>query len=121
MSETKSFMLRLAECAPLLSHLFRDHQRQYDEMLPHVLMADVSRAALTLAEDAQSGSASAEIALKRLVDELERGLQSGGDAVEELVVVSFLENMDDEDPRFGLLEENFGPQLRWEWSRLGGV
>jgi len=119
MTETETFMLHVAESVPALSGVFQEHKADYDEILPHVLMGDVSRAALQLAGQAQNGSPLAEDALKRLVEELERGLQGSGEAVEELIVVSFLENLDANDPRFPELEKHFGPQLRWEWSRLG--
>lgn len=119
MTETKTFMLHVAKSVPALSGVFHEHKADYDEILPHVLMGDVSRAALQLAGQAQSGSAPGEAALKRLVEELERGLQHSGESVEELIVVSFLENLAENDPRFPDLEKHFGPQLRWEWSRLG--
>jgi|SRR5690606_18044746 len=121
MTESETFMLNVSQSVPGLSDVLREHEAEYDEILPHVLMGDVSRIALRLAEEAEDGSASADAALMQLMQELERGLQVGGESVQELIVVSFLENLDEEDPRFPDLEKRFGAQLRWEWSRLGEV
>lgn len=119
MIQPEAFMLRLADRVEQLRDDVREHQAEYNAILPHVLMADISRIAMRLAGEAHSGSLRARAALADLIAELEQGLQDGGESVEEVIVQSFLGNLDEDDPRFAEVEVRFGPQLRWEWTILG--
>ena len=52
------------------------------------------------------------------MDALERGLRSGAESVQELIVVSFLENLDAQAPCFTEVKQLFGPSLARAWMRL---
>jgi hypothetical protein len=49
--------------------------------------------------------------LKQAMIVLERALESDDARLEELVVVSFLENLDVDDPHFPTVKRSFGPRL----------
>ena len=119
MTETESFMHSILRAIPGLSDLFREHEAEYGEMLPHVLLADVTRLALEWGQEAHADSVIARAPLESLVETLEQAMQSGPESVRELVVVSFLENLDWRDPGFALVKKCFGPSLVGAWTRLG--
>lgn len=81
-------------------------------ILPHVLMADYERWAEQAFEDGQP-------ALREFLDMLEDAYCTGGDEIEELISVSFLEHL----PRLGepqsQLRELVGPALRRQLEVIG--
>lgn len=113
---TEEFMLAMAQQVPALASIYREHKSDYDEILPHVLMGDVARFALELVHGSRSGSPNAADTLPSLLKELERGMQLQDAAVQELIAVSFLENLDDNDRRTAFLAQSFGPALAREWA-----
>jgi len=72
---------------PLLEAAFAEHiDDQRGTLLPHVFMAEVERWAESLIESSPS-------LLGALLDELERAVLRGDDAVVNLIDVSFVENL----------------------------
>ena len=53
MTDTESFMRSVLDEIPILSDLYREHAAGYDEMLPHVLLGDVTRTAMEWADEAR--------------------------------------------------------------------
>lgn len=105
-----TFMMRLLADVPELRSTYEEHLSQNGELLPHVFMADVTRFAL-----AATGKSKEEAALKRLLQCLEDGLNSGQKEVHELILASFVENLAGEDSRaVSRLKALMGPRLRWE-------
>jgi hypothetical protein len=98
---------------PGFDRVFREHIQDYDEVLPHVLVAELAR---FLSADVQkSGSLSA--ALPPAMDILERGMASNDPKLQELVAVSFLENLDPADASFQEIRRHFGPHMRKQFER----
>ena len=87
--------------------------RDNDEVLPHLLFGDLVRFLLeeVRAQGAQS------VAVQKAVELLERAADSPDPRLQELLVVSFLENLEPDDPAFPQLRNYFGPRLEQEYRK----
>lgn len=93
-----SFVKLLLEAVPELILLYDEHIDDYDGLLEHVLMGDVTR----FAEQLYSEGASSEC-LARLLGFLNKAYSSGDQKLKELISVSFLENFSrDEESSEGI-------------------
>jgi hypothetical protein len=81
----------LVRRVPELHAAYDEHIRYYDELLPHVFFADVSRFVLSRA------AASDDPPVNRCLAFLEDVLEDGDELAQELVVVSFVENIGPDD------------------------
>lgn len=102
----KDFCEQLAQRFPDMQLLLANHLADYDEILPHVFMGDVTRYILA------DGAARPDVVI-----ELERGLRDESRDVQELVAVSFVENLADESDLERALEDVNAQSLRAEWHR----
>jgi len=85
------FIRGLVREVPELAPTFQEHVEFHEELLPHVFMGDVGRFVVANAIGRDSKSA-----LARLMAYLEEGLANGPAGVQELIVVSFVEYLQDE-------------------------
>jgi hypothetical protein len=109
------FVEMLTASVPALAPIYREHLNDQDgELLPHVLMGDFTRGILALHRDAIAGVPGAEQALSRALALLDEGMGSGDEPVENLVSLSFLENLERDDPAYPDLKRRFGPALMRE-------
>jgi len=105
-NDPDTFVRAVVADAPELTPILDEHlEDNYQELLPHVLLGDITRWL-----EAAAGTASAA----RVLGDLDDGLRNGSDDVRELVIVSFLENLDDGSPLLALLT----PTLRETWQSL---
>jgi hypothetical protein len=93
--------------------VYEEHLADYDEVLPHVLLGDLVR--FLSQEIERDGPESA--ALKQVVPLMERAMGSADSRLQELVAVSFLENLEAEDPGFGAVRCLFGPRLEEQYAK----
>jgi hypothetical protein len=104
------FFRRLIDRVPEILAVADEHRRDYDEVLPHVLMADIRRFVISKLQDLATVDA--------VVACLEEGLASGNQVLQEVIVVSFLENMDPAEPSYDVTANRMGPRLRAELARV---
>jgi hypothetical protein len=81
-------------------------------------MGDVTRVAVDLHDDALRGNRVADEGLSELLAALEIGMASREEAVQEMITVSFLDNLDREDFALEDLRQRLGPTLRHQLERL---
>lgn len=97
--------------------IHREHiADQGGELLPHVLMGDIARLAVTTTARDECPEW-----LIRLLQQLEWGLLSGSSEVAELVGVSFVENLCGEAKAIAVLLPRMGDALRREVRTICGV
>jgi hypothetical protein len=96
---------------PGFARVYDEHVADNDGVLPHVLLGDLVR--FLTNEIGEHGANST--AAKNAMSLLERGMNSQDPRVQELVAVSFLENLDPEDPRFPAIRALFGPKLEAQY------
>ncbi len=104
------FPLRLLVVVPELAPVYAGHIDDYDDVMPHVLMGDVTRFAITLHGAAKEDLVAAEV-LGRLLALLERGLVEGAESVKEPVGASFVENLHQADAEYAAIVDRLGPTL----------
>ena len=105
---------------PVLSALLGDHLKDYDgELLPHVFFGDVTRYIISLTIEASRGGLSSARQLHDILDFLEEGFSSDDEQLQELLSVSFLENL----PRRGEpgvhIRQMVGPNLSRQLRMIG--
>jgi hypothetical protein len=94
--------------------VYEEHLRDYDEVLPHVLLGELVRFIRTrLKEDGPQSHDAREAMLL-----LEAAMASPDPKLSELVSVSFLENLDGDD--LNLMKGMMGPRLLAELAKGGG-
>jgi hypothetical protein len=108
-----SFAEKLREHVVGFSDLYDQHVRDNDEVLPHVLMGDLVDSLADRVHAEGAGSQAVRVAL----DLLERGMQAEDERLQELISVSFLEDLDPEDTSFSQLEALMGPGLRHQLEK----
>ncbi|MFH0899680.1 MAG: hypothetical protein V2A73_03500 [Pseudomonadota bacterium] len=99
---------------PGFAQVYEEHIRDYDEVLPHVLLGELVR---FLADEIRSHGQQST-ALCEAMELLERGMGSLDSRLQELIAVSFLENLEPQDEAFATISSMFGPRLREQYQRF---
>lgn len=113
---TVSFVRALLLRAPELQSVYDMHIDDCDELLPHVFFGDVTR---YVVQQVHSGESENSQSLRRILDFLEQSVASESEEVQELVSVSFLENLADHDDVVAHLKGMLGPNLSRELRAKG--
>ena len=109
------FSDQLRAQVPGFDRIYDEHLHDYDEVLPHVLLGDLVR---FLSNEARAHGAEST-ALRRAMSLLEHGMESADPRLQELVAVSFIENLDPEDESFPVIRRFFGPRLEQQYRMYG--
>lgn len=108
-----AFVGALVHRFPILVPLLQEHLDDYDGLLPHVFLGDVTR--WVLGRGLPSGSSEA----RAVLDFIEACFAQGTEHERELISVSFLENL----PRAGEAgaewRDQLGPELQRELEQIG--
>ena len=106
----RDFFERIPEASPLLTQHLVDN---FDELLPHVLMADLTRWIIGLQRDAEEGNAAAAASRDRALAFLESRFSDETDlAARDVILASFLENVPQAGQYRKALVRHLGPTLR---------
>ena len=105
MTSTGQLLESLGNADPAIRSLRTEHIATYGELLPHVLFGDLTR--WMLAHHPQPA----------LLGLLEDGFATGDSATQNLIAVSFVENIEP-GPEYAPLREALGPRLRQVWNRF---
>lgn len=92
-----------------LKKLYDDHIIEYDELLPHVLMGDVTR--LVIDRATRFGNQHA-VELQRILDYFERALLGSDEEIANLIVISFLENLEQSDESYRVVKSLLGKEMK---------
>ena len=110
-SET-AFIAELLATVPELRPRYLEHLNDnFGEPLPHVFFGDVTDWAVEQYAATKHGSAAAEDALTRLLNFLESGYTAGDSEVQNLIAVSFLENLPHSREENWEIRRRLGPTL----------
>jgi len=103
------FVERLRAQVPGFEAVYEKHLHEYDELLAHVLFGDLVR----FLEDEIRLRGPTSLALRNAMELLEEGMGSPDEALQNLVTVSFIENLNPHDHEtFPVFRNLFGPNLR---------
>lgn len=109
-----NFVQQLLVAAPEILDIHQKHVKDNDEVLPHVLLGDVTRFVIEAHRRADTKLRT------RILDFLENAVSSPDDKLQELVVVSFLENLHQAAEDYEGLKNLLGPNLRKNLFLVGG-
>lgn len=115
MNATTSFVHELLRTVLELESAYDEHVAGNDVLLPHVFLGAVTRFVIAKANEGKSSRA-----LVELLEKMESALNSGDKNLEELVVVSFIENLCGEEAAIEFLEPIMGPKLKNEVKTISG-
>ena len=112
-----SFPDHLRVHVPGFDRVCAQHISDYQGVLPHVLLGDLVR---FLSNEVRVRGPQSP-ALRNAMDLLERAMGSADPRLQELVAVSFLENLDEGDAGFVEIIKRFGPSLEEQHQRSRGA
>lgn len=108
-----SFVDRLVKNVPELASLLEEHLKDYNEVLPHVFMGDVTR----FARFQVTGSKLSEQG-QLILEVLEEGMLSGNPDLAELISVSFLENLAPARRAGSVVINSLNPELLKQYKNI---
>jgi hypothetical protein len=109
------FMFRLTSMSYELAEVYQQHIADQDELLPHVLMGEITRLVISKVRREQTEW------LPKFLQQLELGLSSDNNDIKELIGVSFVENLCGEDEVIQTLLPTMEAALRREIQLICGV
>jgi hypothetical protein len=113
----QNFADHLRTAVPGFDRVYDEHLADNDDILPHVLLGDLVR--FLSREVEVHGDES--VTLKQAMRLLESGMGSADARLQELVAVSFLENLDPADASFRTISELFGPKLEQQYRQYANA
>ncbi|WP_237225587.1 hypothetical protein [Rubinisphaera sp. JC750] len=105
-NQTQHFCEELAARFDVLAPLMQEHISDFDEVLPHVFMADVARFVL-----------SERLHRQEIVRVLEHNFREAAHDIQDLIAVSFVENLESREHIDRALDGVQAEALREEWDR----
>ena len=114
---------QILDQVPDFAQVYQDHVDLNDKVLPHVLMGDLTRFVVEQADQAAARGTSAtqtERNLDTILRILELGMGSQDPRLQELISVSFLENLPPNNALPNNLKRLLGPALRRELNSIQG-
>ena len=116
MSErTISFVRSMAARFPGLEPVLAEHIKDNQEILPHLFFGDMTRYALS---SVRVGRPDQTPELHRLLDLLEEAFSGGDEELQELIAVSFLENLQSTGDKGAHIITMLGPNLTKQWHLI---
>jgi hypothetical protein len=109
-----AFIGALCHRFPVLMPILQEHLDDYDGLLPHVLMADVSRWVVQ-----RFAFNAADETLREILDFLESDFERARGEDRELVAASFLENLPRSGEEGAGVQALLGPALQEQLRRIG--
>lgn len=103
---SSEFCEALAQHFRGIGELLADHISEYDELLPNVFLGDVTRYVLADGQDR-----------RRIVEYLDDAFGSQGPDVENLIAVSFVENVETREELERATDGLEASRIRAEWER----
>ena len=113
MTNIEALVRDVAAVAPDLEALRHRHLATYGEFLAHVLFGDVTRWVVARGPSPE---------VREVLRVLERHMDEGDEDVQNVIAVSFLENLFGEDPSELAIQAELGPRLgaefdaMWRWT-----
>jgi len=105
--DAEEFIKKLLTLAPKLKLPYQQHLEDNGKLLPHVFMGDVTRFIIS---EVESGVGSQDV--NNLLNYFEDALATGDKDIENLISVSFVENLIGEEKTINFIKPQSGPRLK---------
>lgn len=103
----ENFPEQLRQQVEGFDHIYQEHMRDYDELLPHVLLGDLVRFLIARVKEAGTS----DLAVQSALALLKSAANSGDGRLQNLISVSVLENLDPDDPHARALKDALAPWI----------
>jgi hypothetical protein len=114
------FVRALVDSFPIFRSMFDEHVSDYGEILPHLFFGDLTAFCVQLLVNKDDVVGTAGLRqLREILDYLENAYAQGGEDVEELISVSFLENFHSGTEEGAQIRQMIGPHLRKQIDIIG--
>ncbi len=118
MAGARELVDALVRTFPGVKEVYDEHLREnLGELLPHVFFGDLTRFVIEEHRRERLGPSSGPL-VDSLLEFLEAGLAGPDPDVQEIIVVSFLENLWQAKGEYGSLVERLGPSMRAALERV---
>jgi len=110
-----NFFLTLTSKVPEVIPIYEEHIKDFGELLPHVMMSTLTRYVIEIHRRSQINEPDANHnrqILVKILSLLESAMASSDAKLRDLVLASFLENLDFSDEHYKNLTALFGPHLK---------
>ncbi len=114
-----SFIRSMVARFPTLDALLKEHIEDFEEILPHLFFGDVTRHIVSLLPAASGSDFPRRRELRDILAHLEESYSRGDDELQELISVSFLENLPRPGEAGAQIREMVGPTLRAQLAVIG--
>lgn len=115
----QNFFEQLLSSVPSFLPVYKEHIEDNDELLHHVLMGDLTRFFIQLYRAGyKEGDSDKRNAFRKVMEVLDRGLLSPDEKLQELIAVSFLENLWQSEQDFEQIRNLLTPALMNELRAL---
>jgi hypothetical protein len=118
----ETFVQQLILHVPEFKPAYDEHVKNNPTPLLHVLTGDLTRFVIDIYRESKSGQPTEQQSrqlLSKCLSFLEESISSPDEKVQELLSVSFLENLDQADSDYDGIKALLGPRLRKELVRRG--
>jgi hypothetical protein len=115
------FIQKITENIPWIKIIYLKHVAYYDEILPHILMEEISEVFIETGNEAFISGINTEGKITELSDFLklmEEEMNTGSTEICELISLSFLENINPQLKIFSSIQQLMGKSLKLELDRL---
>jgi hypothetical protein len=115
------FIQNLIENVRWTDSLYQSHITYYGELLPHILMEEISEVFLAICDElfvSKSNSQENLTKLNKFLTIIENGMNSDSEEVTNLIILSFLENINPEVTSFISIKGLMGASLKAELEKL---
>lgn len=109
-----AFVGALIHRFPTLAPILQEHLDDYDGLLPHVLMADITRWVVE-----HFRTVGQEGLLREVLGFIEASFEAAQEHERELIIASFLENLPRAGEEGAALRDRLGPALRQHLELIG--
>ena len=113
------FIENLVKKFPDLKEPYDEHIRDYDELLPHVFFSSFTFWLVSL-YSGEIKNENAEALIKRILEFLEEAYVNNGEDVNNLIAVSFLENLPGPGEKNCRLDRLLGPAMAEQYKIIYG-
>jgi hypothetical protein len=113
-----SVVKEVASRSPTLEAMLQEHIKDNDEILAHVFFGDITRHVVSLFVASMQSGSSLPNELKNILDYVEEAFCQGADDVQELISVSFLENLPSSGEEGAGIRDIIGPNLKKELETI---
>lgn len=105
---TNEFIDSLKNINQDIKNIYNDHISDYDEILEHLLLADITRYLISNIDKSNNQTCI------DLIGFINTAYSKGDDGLKELVSLSFLENLPQSDKSYSLIKEMLSNELKKE-------